>query len=577
MIPNISSPQSEAFLDAEAGFEYFASLAHYQSIAGRILAALAGGGRFVLLTGNPPANGRLLSNALSKAAGGTHTVIGVPCGQNLTRDDWRRLVPGPSGDSEIHEFSAAALLVALGTPLPLYVLEDADQLSDEQLQEFFATWLFGEPTIGTAVLAVTRAFLTRLERPALSFLIEGLAARLQFQHLGPDEIGTFVRQQLPSDDAERAFSADTIAAITAASGGDPILVNRLASRALDSHRGNTIARPTPATRATVSPAVVPPAPQSAETPKAPLPESDLSALAAPALVAPLDEPPAAAPPATRRRGVARRLAIGSVFALAYFGILLLVGSYIPKYFRPASDEPVAGAPQPTDVPPTPPAAGAASSNAEAPALEALPPAPSENQADGAIVAPPAPDATAGAAPEPIPPMPQGQPATVSGDQAQGAGQTVQARDTTDATLREPTISITETPPAAVKPASGPTADLSATISVAPSAPLEPPALPVPPAKPAGLPTDIAALVARGDALLNSGDIVSARLYYERAANAGDSRAAMLMGETYDPDFLARAGVRGVRGDAAIADSWYRRARELSDRDAARGSEIPKTQ
>src|SRR5512136_2968198 len=120
MMPDASAPRPASLPEAEAGFAYFTTPAHYQSIAGRILAALAGGGRFIRLTGNPPPNGRLLSNALSKAATGTHTVIGVPCGHNLSGDDWRRLVPG-GHDTNVQDFSSGAMLVALGTPLPLYV------------------------------------------------------------------------------------------------------------------------------------------------------------------------------------------------------------------------------------------------------------------------------------------------------------------------------------------------------------------------------------------------------------------------------------------------------------------------
>jgi TPR repeat protein len=85
--------------------------------------------------------------------------------------------------------------------------------------------------------------------------------------------------------------------------------------------------------------------------------------------------------------------------------------------------------------------------------------------------------------------------------------------------------------------------------------------------------EIATLIARGDALLSNGDIISARLYYERAANAGDGHAAMLMAETFDPAFLEHAGVRGVRGDAAQAAIWYQRARDLGDREAARRFEL----
>ena len=87
-----------------------------------------------------------------------------------------------------------------------------------------------------------------------------------------------------------------------------------------------------------------------------------------------------------------------------------------------------------------------------------------------------------------------------------------------------------------------------------------------PPKPAGprLPTaESDALVARGDAFLAAGDVTSARSFFERAADAGDSQAAMRMAVTFDPAFLNRAGVHGVRGDPERASFWYQRARDLS--------------
>ena len=83
-----------------------------------------------------------------------------------------------------------------------------------------------------------------------------------------------------------------------------------------------------------------------------------------------------------------------------------------------------------------------------------------------------------------------------------------------------------------------------------------------------LPTDIVALVTRGDGFLTAGDIASARLFYERAADAGSGSAALRLGATFDPGFLSRAGIRGITGDPAQAASWYRRARELGDAAAA---------
>jgi hypothetical protein len=69
-------------------------------------------------------------------------------------------------------------------------------------------------------------------------------------------------------------------------------------------------------------------------------------------------------------------------------------------------------------------------------------------------------------------------------------------------------------------------------------------------------------LARGDTLLSVGDVVSARLFYERAADAGGGVAAIRLGETFDPVFLDRVHLRGVRGDRNAALFWYHRARDL---------------
>jgi TPR repeat protein len=70
-------------------------------------------------------------------------------------------------------------------------------------------------------------------------------------------------------------------------------------------------------------------------------------------------------------------------------------------------------------------------------------------------------------------------------------------------------------------------------------------------------------VARGDAFLGAGDVTSARAFFERAADAGDSEAAMRMAVTFDQAFLDRVGLRGLRGDPERASFWYQRARDLN--------------
>jgi hypothetical protein len=54
-----------------------------------------------------------------------------------------------------------------------------------------------------------------------------------------------------------------------------------------------------------------------------------------------------------------------------------------------------------------------------------------------------------------------------------------------------------------------------------------------------------------------GDILSARLLYERAAGAGSEAGTMGAGTTYDPDFLHTLNAHGLKGDVGHAVGWYR--------------------
>jgi TPR repeat protein len=74
--------------------------------------------------------------------------------------------------------------------------------------------------------------------------------------------------------------------------------------------------------------------------------------------------------------------------------------------------------------------------------------------------------------------------------------------------------------------------------------------------------DIAWLLARGDWLFATGDVAAARFLYERGADAGAARAAMKLGETFDPVYLHHSNPRGLRGDPSTAAFWYHRARDL---------------
>ncbi len=57
----------------------------------------------------------------------------------------------------------------------------------------------------------------------------------------------------------------------------------------------------------------------------------------------------------------------------------------------------------------------------------------------------------------------------------------------------------------------------------------------------------------------NGDIAGARAFLKRAAEAGDPRALVALGDTYDPTTLIRLGAVGVKGDEAAARNYYSRA------------------
>jgi hypothetical protein len=81
-------------------------------------------------------------------------------------------------------------------------------------------------------------------------------------------------------------------------------------------------------------------------------------------------------------------------------------------------------------------------------------------------------------------------------------------------------------------------------------------------------TPVDVLLERGNRLLASGDIVSARQFFERAQAAGVPTAASRIAATYDPLFLRQIGAVGVKADAAQAAEWYRQAASAGDAEAA---------
>jgi TPR repeat protein len=67
------------------------------------------------------------------------------------------------------------------------------------------------------------------------------------------------------------------------------------------------------------------------------------------------------------------------------------------------------------------------------------------------------------------------------------------------------------------------------------------------------------LCAEGLIAFAKGDIATARAFFVSASEAGDGRALVALGDTYDPATLKRLGVVGLEGDAAKARDYYARA------------------
>jgi hypothetical protein len=81
--------------------------------------------------------------------------------------------------------------------------------------------------------------------------------------------------------------------------------------------------------------------------------------------------------------------------------------------------------------------------------------------------------------------------------------------------------------------------------------------------------ELANLMTRAKSLLASGDISPARLLLERAAEAQEASAALMLAQTYDPTVLGTQDIRNITPDPAMARHWYQRAAQLGSADAQR--------
>ncbi len=109
-----------------------------------------------------------------------------------------------------------------------------------------------------------------------------------------------------------------------------------------------------------------------------------------------------------------------------------------------------------------------------------------------------------------------------------------------------------TPPAAAAP-------------LAAAAPITPAAAPTPARRLD--PDELAMLMTRAKGMIAIGDIASARLLLERAAEAQEASAALLLAQTYDPAVLGTQDMRSITPDPAMARDWYQKAARLGSTDA----------
>jgi hypothetical protein len=418
--------------------EYYASAAHCQAVAKRILDALSGG-HFVLLTGDPPANPQALSAALREAAGPVSSVITIACGPAPRHKDLKRILTATAKPKTVS---------------PIFVLENFGRLSDEQIEDLCKGTPHSEPIKSPAVLLAQTDFLPRLEHPALHFLRDQIAARLQFQEVGDDETIAVVHSRLLSLQTRRIVARDFRYGVA---------VGVVASAAVLA--------------------------------------ISLGAVALYSAAGPAGRPPVAA---ERVSWVSKAASTSSdsVDEVAISEDKIRVES------READSNPDPAS-APVDVPPS-------------------------------TVAP--------------------QPTTIVD----------QSINTLPAVASSATGSqfSNAAPSAVAKPGTG-----SGISAAAPPSESEPVAVPRPAAaaprvvsEPAASSrlsaTAISELLARGDAFLEAGDIASARLYYERAADAENGSAALRMGATFDTVFALRPYLGAFRADPDQALFWYRRAREL---------------
>lgn len=553
MIAPCPLPSNEPFAEDAAGFAYFSTDFHYRYVAAAIFSRIAKTRGFVLVSGDPAPDGELLLHCLNREKAAEYRATLIQCRpamgfEDLVRQYRRQL--GITVDDEgnsLWPLLSHLMMEARNGLTRVLVIENADVLDDKAFDELHRFVKIDDPNLLPVVLLSSPSFATRLAAPPLRFLKSAVVAHLPLQRLERGEVPAFIHYQMNAidGDGENGLSAETIDAIASAAKGDAVLVNHLARGAwVPVRRPDPVpallqqaSEPDEADVAVAAAMTLPADVGDAVRPEKirptkPVEQPNVSELSATAAASTVEKLPD--PPRRRWRGIASGLA-----AAAYLLVAIISGGTLLYILVPSSGSKFtaeATVPQSNDshafafAMPAPDVKEPSNTDAEKLRVAALP-VPAEEPP-----APPSDIAGGGAAIEP--PAPSLEPSNEA-DSATGPS----------------------TLPAAAPPLTPPQ-QIFAAIEPAAAPPPVPRIVDRPPA------ADIVVLVQRGDQLLAAGDIISARRFFERAAESGDAAAAYGLGKSYDPLFLQQAGARGVPSDLAKAAAWYRRAAGAGNAEAA---------
>jgi hypothetical protein len=417
-------------------------------------------------------------------------------------------------------------------PPLLFVIDGVDRLSERQIKDIFEVAQHVARSGAAAVLIAAPCFLARMEHQSLQFLKDGFAAQLRFQEVcRQEDIDSREQSTLP----ETPVQSTTSALFTGPKEFKP---------------GPTALEPTRPPLRDVAKAAKPEPMEEAATHAEAEPASETSDSLNLLVNTDANSERMPASTGTGNGPVPNRKQSGKVFnvkvvrSLAASVILLTTGFgafLFLQHIKPFTDVSVRFAPG--NRPPmhdSEPPSSISGMTAEAeptPPVSSMPPDAVERQP--VLV------------PEP----------RVSGEAAAPAKDPAALQASSDAATPAPL----EAEPAPEVTSPAPKQDQAPSTSTL-LVPRPPPIQAQP--GPQLSPQYIAALLSRGDGFLSAGDIASARLFYERAAQAGDGSAALRLGATFDPGVIGKAFAGGVTSDPLQAAFWYRQARDFGNTAAA---------